>query len=59
MLTLPLIRVCIIFYGLTFQSICGGFVVLVVGLTTLLQATVFGNLDSSLVGLALSYVLMV
>ncbi|XP_072031468.1 ATP-binding cassette sub-family C member 9-like [Amphiura filiformis] len=41
------------------MSICGGIVVLVVGLTTLLQATVFGSLDSSSVGLALSYVLMV
>jgi hypothetical protein len=43
---------------MTFQSICGGFVVLAVGLTTLIQAT-NGILDSSSVGLALSYVLMV
>ncbi|XP_072031474.1 ATP-binding cassette sub-family C member 9-like [Amphiura filiformis] len=40
------------------MSICGGFVVLVVGLTTILQATTFGSLDSSSVGLALSCVLM-
>ena len=33
--------------------------VLLVGLTTVLQATVFGSLDPSLVGLALSYVLLV
>ncbi|XP_072031466.1 ATP-binding cassette sub-family C member 9-like isoform X2 [Amphiura filiformis] len=41
------------------MSICGGFIVLFVGLTTILQATTFGSLDSSSVGLALSYVLMV
>ena len=32
---------------------------LTVGLTNLLQATVFGNLSASSVGLALSYVLLV
>ncbi|XP_072031469.1 ATP-binding cassette sub-family C member 9-like [Amphiura filiformis] len=41
------------------MSICGGFIVLFVGLTTILQATIFGSLDSSSVGLALNYVLMV
>ena len=38
---------------------CGGLMLLMVGITTLLEATVIGNLDASLVGLALSYVFLV